>query len=148
MTVGKYVSMLFTDVLNTAQTGNIELKKLVYLYLINYAQTQPKLTLLAVNTFVKDASDANPLTRALAVRTMGCIHVDRITEYLCEPFSRALRDDDPYVRKTATVWVAKLYDIAPELVVECFFFGNLARFDFRFQSQCGGQWCQGLVRNC
>ncbi|MGK3762411.1 MAG: AP-1 complex subunit beta-1, partial [Bacillariaceae sp.] len=32
MTVGKDVSMLFTDVLNCVQTGNIELKKLVYLY--------------------------------------------------------------------------------------------------------------------
>lgn len=118
MTVGKDVSMLFTDVLNCVQTGNIELKKLVYLYLINYAKTQPELTLLAVNTFVKDSNDANPLIRALAVRTMGCIRVDRITEYLCEPLSRALRDDDPYVRKTAAVCVAKLYDIAPDLVAE------------------------------
>jgi AP-1 complex subunit beta-1 len=118
MTVGKDVSMLFTDVLNCVQTGNIELKKLVYLYLINYAKSQPELTLLAVNTFVKDANDPNPLIRALAVRTMGCIRVDRITEYLCEPLARALRDEDPYVRKTAAVCVAKLYDIAPELVEE------------------------------
>ena len=49
---------------------------------------------------------------------MGCIRVDRITEYLCEPLSRALRDEDPYVRKTAAVCVAKLYDIAPSLVQE------------------------------
>jgi AP-1 complex subunit beta-1 len=118
MTVGKDVSMLFTDVLNCVQTSNIELKKLVYLYLINYAKTQPELTLLAVNTFVKDASDPNPLIRALAVRTMGCIRVDRITEYLCEPLSRAVRDEDPYVRKTAAVCVAKLFDIAPALVIE------------------------------
>ncbi|GMH75021.1 hypothetical protein TL16_g06624 [Triparma laevis f. inornata] len=116
MTVGKDVSMLFTDVLNCIQTDNIELKKLVYLYLINYAKSQPELTLLAVNTFVKDANDPNPLIRALAVRTMGCIRVEKITEYLCEPLSRSLRDEDPYVRKTAAVCVAKLYDIAPELV--------------------------------
>ncbi len=125
MTVGKDVSMLFTDVLNCVQTGNIELKKLVYLYLINYAKTQPELTLLAVNTFVKDSSDANPLIRALAVRTMGCIRVDRITEYLCDPLRKALRDDDPYVRKTAAVCVAKLYDIAPEMVVERGFLDTL-----------------------
>mmetsp|Transcript_4652 Transcript_4652/g.6090 ORF Transcript_4652/g.6090 Transcript_4652/m.6090 type:complete len:923 (-) Transcript_4652:252-3020(-) len=116
MTVGKDVSMLFPDVINCIQTDNIELKKLVYLYLINYAKSQPDLTLLAVNTFVKDASDPNPLIRALAVRTMGCIRVDKITEYLCEPLSRALRDEDPYVRKTAAVCVAKLFDIAPEMV--------------------------------
>ena len=116
MTVGKDVSMLFTDVLNCIQTDNVELKKLVYLYLINYAKSQPELTLLAVNTFVKDANDPSPLIRALAVRTMGCIRVERITEYLCEPLSRSLRDEDPYVRKTAAVCVAKLYDIAPDLV--------------------------------
>lgn len=65
----------------------------MYLYLINYAKTQPELTLLAVNTFVKDANDPNPLIRALSVRTMGCIRVEKITEYLCEPLRKALRDD-------------------------------------------------------
>lgn len=38
-------------------SDNLELKKLVYLYLINYAKSQPDLALLAVNTFVKDAND-------------------------------------------------------------------------------------------
>lgn len=49
---------------------------------------------------------------------MGCIRVDKITEYLCDPLVKCLRDDDPYVRKTAAVCVAKLYDISPELVEE------------------------------
>ena len=35
------------------QTDDMELKKLVYLYLINYAKTQPDLAIMAVNTFVK-----------------------------------------------------------------------------------------------
>jgi AP-1 complex subunit beta-1 len=90
MTVGKDVSMLFADVVNCMQTDNVELKKLVYLYLINYAKNQPDLAILAVNTFVKDTQDPNPLIRALAVRTMGCIRVDKITEYLCDPLQRAL----------------------------------------------------------
>lgn len=116
MTVGKDVSALFADVVNCIQTENLELKKLVYLYLINYAKTQPDLALLAVNTFVKDANDPNPLIRALAIRTMGCIRVEKITEYLCEPLNQCLKDEDPYVRKTAAVCVAKLHDISPELV--------------------------------
>ena len=75
MTVGKDVSSLFTDVVNCAQTGlelflrhlafsnvgvlpvcfvdNLELKKLAYLYIMNYAKTQPDLAILAVNTFKK-----------------------------------------------------------------------------------------------
>jgi len=115
MTVGKDVSMLFTDVVICMQTGNVELKKLVYLYLINYAKTNPDLAILAVNTFRRDASDSNPLIRALAIRTMGCIRVDKITEHLGEPLRNALKDDDPYVRKTAAICVAKLHDINPEL---------------------------------
>ena len=35
------------------QTDNLELKKLVYLYLMNYAKTQPEMAILAVNTFAK-----------------------------------------------------------------------------------------------
>ena len=53
MTVGKDVSVLIADMIKCMQTPNIELKKLVYLYLINYAHTQPDLAILAVNTFVK-----------------------------------------------------------------------------------------------
>ncbi|XP_059165905.1 AP-1 complex subunit beta-1-like isoform X2 [Physella acuta] len=116
MTVGKDVSALFADVVNCMQTDNLELKKLVYLYLMNYAKTQPDVAIISVNTFVRDCEDPNPLIRALAVRTMGCIRVDKITEYLCEPLRKCLKDEDPYVRKTAAVCVAKLHDINAQLV--------------------------------
>lgn len=66
-----FLSALFPDVVNCMQTDNVELKKLVYLYLMNYAKSQPELAIMAVNTFVKDCEDPNPLIRALAVRTMG-----------------------------------------------------------------------------
>ncbi|CAH8444345.1 unnamed protein product [Schistosoma haematobium] len=116
MTVGKDVSALFPDVINCMQTDNLELKKLVYLYLMNYAKTQPDTAIMAVNTFVKDCDDPNPLIRALAVRTMGCIRVEKITAYLCDPLRKCLKDEDPYVRKTAAVCVAKLHDIDAQLV--------------------------------
>eukprot|EP00658_Telonema_sp_P-2_P018420 TRINITY_DN17229_c0_g1_i6.p1 TRINITY_DN17229_c0_g1~~TRINITY_DN17229_c0_g1_i6.p1 ORF type:complete len:922 (+),score=236.77 TRINITY_DN17229_c0_g1_i6:193-2958(+) len=119
MTVGKDVSVLFPDVVKCMQTNNVELKKLVYLYIINYAKTQPELAILAVNTFVKDSQNRNPLIRALALRTMGCIRVEKITEYLLTPVLHALdvsKEDDPYVRKTAAIAVAKLYDINAGLV--------------------------------
>ncbi|CAG8729577.1 16694_t:CDS:2, partial [Racocetra persica] len=47
MTVGKDVSGLFPDVLKNMQTDDLEQKKLVYLYLMNYAKTQPELVILA-----------------------------------------------------------------------------------------------------
>ena len=116
MTVGKDVSSLFTDVLNCMQTENIELKKLVYLYIMNNAKSNPELAILAVNTFKKDTRHENALVRALAVRTMGCIRVESVTEYLCEALQKCLTDHNPYVRKTAAICVAKLYDISPDLV--------------------------------
>ena len=118
MTVGKDVSALYPDVANCMQTDNLELKKLVYLYMMNYSKSQPDMAIISVNTFVKDCEDPNPLIRALAVRTMGCIRVDKITEYLCEPLRKCLKDEDPYVRKTAAVSVAKLFDINSALVEE------------------------------
>ena len=173
------------------QTEDMELKKLVYLYLINYAKTQPDLAIMAVNTFVKvgtrvcvagvgagvgcwvcspagscdgalppspprfpwpasrpelqDSQDPNPLIRALAVRTMGCIRVDKITEYLCDPLQRCLRDDDPYVRKTAAVCVAKLYDINAELVEDR---GFLDALRVGRGGVGGGAWGDGGLRGC
>jgi Vesicle coat complex, various subunits len=110
MTVGKDVSALFPHVVKCMEIPNIELKKLIYLYIINYAKTQPDLAIMAVNSFRKDAKNpTSPLIRALAVRTMGCIRVERITEYLCEPLKDALRDEDPYVRKTAAICVVYLH---------------------------------------
>ena len=127
MTVGKDVSALFPHVVKCMEIQNVELKKLIYLYIINYAKTQPDLAIMAVNSFRKDAKNpTSPLIRALAVRTMGCIRVDRITEYLCEPLKDALKDEDPYVRKTAAICVSKLYDIAPDLVEDTDFLNVLA----------------------
>lgn len=125
MTVGKDVSGLFPDVLKNMQTEDLEQKKLVYLYLMNYAKTQPELVILAVNTFVKDSEDPNPLVRALSIRTMGCLRAERIIDYLCDPLNRALRDENPYVRKTAALCVAKLYDLKPSLVIDNGFLSRL-----------------------
>ncbi|WFD02430.1 beta-adaptin [Malassezia obtusa] len=118
MTVGKDVSALFPDVLKNMQTEDLEQKKLVYLYLMNYAKTQPELVILAVNTFVKDSEDPNALIRALAIRTMGCLRAEKIIDYLPEPLERCLADENPYVRKTAVICVAKLFNLKPELALE------------------------------
>lgn len=127
MTTGRDVSKLFPHVVKCIATQDIELKKLVYLYIINYARVRPIETLLAVNTFKKDASDANsnPLTRALAVRTMGCLGVEQIMQFLCDPLKDSLMEKDPYIRKTAALCVAKIYDINATLVEDQFCFVEL-----------------------
>ena len=119
MTIGKDVSKLFPDVVKLIRTKNIELKKLVYLYLINYARVKPDLIFLAVAAFHSDAKEgATPLIRGLAIRTMGCIRVPEIVSYLCETLSSCIRDKDAYVRKTAAMCVSKLYQTSPQQVRE------------------------------
>jgi AP-2 complex subunit beta-1 len=61
-------------------------------------------------------NDSNPLVRALALRTMSYIHVREFVEATVPHTKRLLRDPDPYVRKTATFCVAKLYDHDRNLV--------------------------------
>lgn len=125
MTLGKDVSALFPDVLKNIATGDLDQKKLVYLYLMNYAKSHPDLCILAVNTFVQDSEDPNPLIRALAIRTMGCIRVDKMVDYMEEPLRKTLRDESPYVRKTAAICVAKLFDLSPAMCIENGFLESL-----------------------
>lgn len=95
---------------------------------MNYAKTNPELCILAVNTFVQDTEDPNPLIRALAIRTMGCIRVAKMVEYLEIPLQRTLADENPYVRKTAAICVAKLFDLNPEMCVEFGFLDELKNY--------------------
>lgn len=53
MTRGKDVSMLFMDVLKNMETPSLQLKKLIYLYVMNYAKTRPELAIMGTNTFRK-----------------------------------------------------------------------------------------------
>ena len=70
MTVGQDVSTLFIDIINCMQQGDIEMKKLVYLYLINYADEKPDLALLAVQSFIRVGMGWEMEGRTLRTRTL------------------------------------------------------------------------------
>ena len=53
MTRGKDVSMLFMDVVKNMETSSLQLKKLIYLYVMSYAKSHPDLAILGINTFRK-----------------------------------------------------------------------------------------------
>lgn len=56
---------------------------------------------------------------------MGCLRAEKILDYVCDPLRKCLQDDNPYVRKTAAIGVAKLYDLKPTLAMENGFVGQL-----------------------
>lgn len=114
MTLGKDLSPLFQSVLKCLEYAELDIKKLVYLYIINYSRSKPDEAIMTISSFRKDAANkSNPIIRALAVRTMSSLRVPKLNEYLVEPLKIALNDEDPYVRKTAVLSIPKVYEIAP-----------------------------------
>lgn len=51
--MGNDMSSLFADVLACMQIPVVEIKKMVYLYIINYSRSAPDLAIMSANTFIK-----------------------------------------------------------------------------------------------
>ncbi|KAI3610818.1 ap-2 complex subunit beta [Moniliophthora roreri] len=113
ITMGTDMSPLFTDVVQCLGAPLLEIKKMVYLFLVSYGRSKPDLIHLVIPNFLQDCNDRNPLIRALAIRTMSYIPIPVVTEALSDNLRHALKDRDPYVRKTAAICVAKLYTADP-----------------------------------
>ncbi|PFH58391.1 hypothetical protein XA68_13732 [Ophiocordyceps unilateralis] len=101
---------LFPDIIGCMTIPSLEIKKMSFLYLVNYARVRPDIATKAIPFLEMDMDDPNPLVRALALRTMAYIHVREFVEAAAPIVRVMLRDSDPYVRKTAAFCVAKLYD--------------------------------------
>ncbi|KAF8959044.1 adaptin N terminal region-domain-containing protein [Flammula alnicola] len=113
ITMGNDMSPLFTDVVQCLGTPLLEIKKMVYLFLVSYGRSRPDQIHLVIPNFLQDCGDRNPLIRALAIRTMSYIPIPVVTDALTENLRHCLKDRDAYVRKTAAICVAKLYSADP-----------------------------------
>ena len=61
---------------------DIVLKKMLYLYICTYAQSNPDLTLLTINLLTKDCKDQDPTIRGLALRSLCQLRVANLVEYI------------------------------------------------------------------
>eukprot|EP00026_Physarum_polycephalum_P001606 Phypoly_transcript_01608.p1 GENE.Phypoly_transcript_01608~~Phypoly_transcript_01608.p1 ORF type:complete len:1062 (+),score=136.00 Phypoly_transcript_01608:71-3256(+) len=111
---GRDVSTLFPDVVKNVVCKNLEVKKLVYMYLTHYAELEPESVLLAINTFQKAMSDQNQLIRASALRVMSSIRVLDIVQLIVLAIEKAMKDSSAYVRKAAAHAITKVYRLDPE----------------------------------
>ncbi|KAH8678974.1 adaptin N terminal region-domain-containing protein [Tricladium varicosporioides] len=103
----------FSSVVKNVASPNIEIKKLVYIYLLNHAEQEPDLALLSINTIQKSLSDGNPQVRALALKTMSGIRVPVISQIVSLAIKKGLGDMSPYVRKAAALAIPKCYRLDP-----------------------------------
>merc|ERR1719299_183923 len=116
MTLGIDVSPLFSEMVMASATTDLVQKKMVYLYLVNYAESNSELAILAINTLQKDCRDDDPMIRGLALRSLCSLKLGNMVEYLEPAIRQGLKDMNGYVRKTTVFGVAKLYHIDPHSV--------------------------------
>lgn len=111
---GKDASDLFPAVVKNVVSKNVEVKKLVYVYLTRYAEEQQDLALLSISTFQRALKDPNQLIRASALRVLSSIRVPMIVPIMMLAIKEAVMDMSPYVRKTAAHAIPKLYYLDDE----------------------------------
>eukprot|EP00735_Rhodelphis_limneticus_P008848 TRINITY_DN2324_c0_g1::TRINITY_DN2324_c0_g1_i1::g.20669::m.20669 TRINITY_DN2324_c0_g1::TRINITY_DN2324_c0_g1_i1::g.20669 ORF type:complete len:858 (+),score=244.39,sp/Q7YRF1/AP3B1_CANLF/39.46/1e-148,Adaptin_N/PF01602.15/9.5e-113,HEAT_2/PF13646.1/0.00065,HEAT_2/PF13646.1/1.7e+03,HEAT_2/PF13646.1/5.9,HEAT_2/PF13646.1/65,Cnd1/PF12717.2/6.2e-05,Cnd1/PF12717.2/10,Cnd1/PF12717.2/90,HEAT/PF02985.17/1.6e+02,HEAT/PF02985.17/2.3,HEAT/PF02985.17/1.1e+02,HEAT/PF02985.17/3.6e+02,HEAT_EZ/PF13513.1/65,HEAT_EZ/P len=109
--MGRDASMFYPDVVKNVICPNIEVKKLVYAYLVHYSERKPEIALLSINSFQKDLADSNQWIRAMALRVMSSIRVPVILQLVILAISRCTKDVSPYVRKTAAHAIPKVFDL-------------------------------------
>lgn len=108
---GRDASDLFPAVVKNVVSKNIEIKKLVYVYLTRYAEEQQDLALLSISTFQRALKDPNQLIRASALRVLSSIRVPVIVPIVMLAIRDSAVDMSPFVRKTAAHAIPKLYNL-------------------------------------
>ena len=103
----------FSSIVKNVASPNIEIKKLVYIYLLRYAESEPDLALLSINTIQKSLTDQNPQVRAMALKVMSGIRVPVISQIVSLGIKRGCGDMSPYVRKAAALAIPKCYRLDP-----------------------------------
>ncbi|OAX80757.1 hypothetical protein ACJ72_04909, partial [Emergomyces africanus] len=103
----------FSSVVKNVANPNIEVKKLVYIYLLHHAESEPDLALLSINAIQKSLTDQNPQVRAMALRTMSGIRVPVINQIVSLAIKRGCGDMSPHVRKAAALAIPKCYRLDP-----------------------------------
>ena len=106
---GRNVSEYFAQVVKNVASPSLEVRKLVYIYLLRYAEAEPDLVLLSINTFQRDLADSSPLIRAMALRVLSGIRVPTIASLVVLAIKKCAADTSPYVRKAAALSIPKCY---------------------------------------
>jgi len=111
MSKGRDVSDFFPHVVKLTGASSLEVRKLVYMYLVHYADhddTCRELALLSINSFQRGLADAEQLIRALALRALTSVRVSDIIQIQILGVQTCARDRSPYVRKCAANALSKL----------------------------------------
>jgi AP-3 complex subunit beta len=112
MSKGRDVSDFYVVVVKLVACPVLEIRKMVYIYLMQYANynsTTRELSLLSINSFQRGLADPEAAIRALALRVLTAIHLPDISSIQRLAVSKhAISDKAPAVRTCAALALAKL----------------------------------------
>ena len=118
---GRNVSDFYPHVVKLVGATSLEVRKMVYMYLVQYANYDPttrELSLLSINSFQRGLADSEQLIRALALRVLTSIRIADIVQIQILGIQKCATDRSPYVRKCAANALCKLHGRSDSLQKE------------------------------
>ncbi|KPA81609.1 putative adaptin [Leptomonas pyrrhocoris] len=112
MCKGSDMRHFFTDVVKNIHVPSIELRKLIYLFIVYYAEDCPDETLLSISAFQKDLVDPSMHVRALALRMLAALRIPAIQPVVMVAVRKCADDFAPVVRKTAALALVQMHSVA------------------------------------
>ena len=115
MILGIDVSRLYPEMVKASRTDDVVMKKMIYLYLVNYAEQNQEMVIMAINTFLMDCKQkSNSKIRGLALRSLCSLKYEGVTQYMQQAIADGLADNDSYVKKTAIIGCVKFFHLSAD----------------------------------
>lgn len=99
----------FADVVKNVTTSNQKIKNLVLVYLTKYAELEPDIALLSINSIQRSLNDKNVINRAKSIRALAGIRISSIIPILTLSLKRTVVDASPQVRAATAIAIGKVY---------------------------------------
>ncbi|KAG4304059.1 hypothetical protein PORY_002582 [Pneumocystis oryctolagi] len=113
MSHGINMSEYFLSMIKNVASSNLEIQRLIYIYITRYSEYDPNLTLLSINTIQKGLNHKNPLFRGMSIKVLSGIRIPAISKIILLEIKRCIMDMSFYVRKCALISMVKCYRLDP-----------------------------------
>ncbi|CUS22473.1 LAQU0S05e06172g1_1 [Lachancea quebecensis] len=99
----------FADVVKNVSSDDVKVKRLVAIYMLRYAEKDPGLALLAVNSVQRSLSDPDSEVRSLALKAISDIKIPSLYPIVLHSVKKAITDAAADVRCAVGFALLKLY---------------------------------------
>ncbi|EDO16037.1 hypothetical protein Kpol_1067p9 [Vanderwaltozyma polyspora DSM 70294] len=108
----------FADVVKNIVSEDYKVKSMVCVYLLKFAEREPSLALLPVNSIQKLVTDIDPKVRSLSIKALSDIKIPSLYPILLHTLKKLISDSSPIVRNEVCFALLKLYREKPVEIEE------------------------------